>query len=50
MRIHSDIRLKQAIQMELLEFSAKVRSDDAREAIAAFFEKRPPRFNAGSPA
>jgi enoyl-CoA hydratase/carnithine racemase len=45
MRSHGNVHLDQAVQMELLEFSAKVRSGDAREAIAAFFQKRPPLFN-----
>jgi enoyl-CoA hydratase/carnithine racemase len=38
-------RVEQATQDELVEFSERVRSDDAREALNAFFEKRPPRFN-----
>ncbi|QEE28893.1 enoyl-CoA hydratase [Terriglobus albidus] len=37
--------VEQAVQAELVEFSEKVRSAEAREAFAAFFEKRPPRFN-----
>jgi enoyl-CoA hydratase/carnithine racemase len=38
-------RVEQATQDELVEFSERVRSTDAREALTAFFEKRPPRFN-----
>ena len=38
-------RVEQATKDELVEFSEKVRSSDAREALTAFFEKRPPRFN-----
>src|ERR1700742_1253876 len=38
-------RVEQATQDELVEFSERVRSADAREALTAFFEKRPPRFN-----
>jgi hypothetical protein len=30
--------------------SEKVRSAEAREALTAFFEKRPPRFNTGESA
>jgi enoyl-CoA hydratase/carnithine racemase len=36
----------QATQDEMMEFSERVRSADAHEALTAFFEKRPPRFNA----
>lgn len=38
-------RVEQATQDELVEFSERVRSADAREALTAFFEKRPPRVN-----
>ena len=38
-------RVEQATQDEMVEFSERVRSADAREALTAFFEKRPPRFN-----
>lgn len=37
--------VEQAVQAELVEFSEKVRSAEAREAFTAFFEKRTPRFN-----
>ena len=35
---------KAAITAENKEFSVQVRSDDAREALRAFLEKRPPDF------
>ena len=38
-------RVAQAVEDELVVFSERVRSTDAREALTAFFEKRPPRFN-----
>jgi enoyl-CoA hydratase/carnithine racemase len=38
-------RVAQATQDEMVEFSERVRSADAREALTAFFEKRPPHFN-----
>ena len=36
--------LKEAVTHELQEFAARVRSAEAKEALAAFLEKRPPNF------
>jgi enoyl-CoA hydratase/carnithine racemase len=43
-------RVEQATQDELVAFSERVRSADAREALTAFFEKRSPRFSSSETA
>jgi enoyl-CoA hydratase/carnithine racemase len=43
-------RVELAIHDEMVEFSERVRSSDAREALTAFFEKRAPRFNSNGTA
>lgn len=36
--------LRDAVEREAQEFTARVRSDESREAFSAFLEKRPPNF------
>src|SRR6267378_2333583 len=38
-------QLERAVKLELEEFSVRVRSVEAKEAFAAFLEKRPPNFS-----
>ena len=37
-------QLEQAVAREMQEFAVRVRSAETKEAITAFFEKRPPDF------
>ena len=45
MRQSTREQLERAVKLELEEFSAHVRSAEAKEAFAAFLEKRPPNFS-----
>ena len=40
-------QLEQAVARELQEFAVRVRSAETKEAITAFFEKRPPGLYQG---
>lgn len=48
MKAASRALLEQAMSVENEEFAARVRSADAKEAFAAFLEKRPPNFTRSS--
>src|SRR5215475_6696939 len=45
MRTSTREQLERAVKLEMEEFSALVRGPEAREAFAAFLEKRPPDFS-----
>jgi enoyl-CoA hydratase/carnithine racemase len=45
MRLPVRAQLEQAAKLENEEYAVRLRSADSKEAITAFFEKRPPNFN-----
>jgi enoyl-CoA hydratase/carnithine racemase len=45
MRLPDRAHLEQAAKLENEEYAVRLRSADSKEAITAFFEKRPPKFN-----
>lgn len=45
MRLSTREQLERAVKLEMEEFSARVHAAEAKEAFAAFLEKRPPNFS-----
>src|SRR5262249_6145207 len=45
LRLSTREQLERAVKLEMEEFSARVHGAEAREALAAFLEKRPPNFS-----
>ena len=50
MKAPDRVSTDEAVIRELNEFAARVRSAEAKEAFAAFFERRKPNYSSTKPA